>query len=198
MNDNLKIAIEFVNNIKKLGNNHILQMVLFGSVARGEDTATSDIDIAVIHDLKDTDKLKTQIHKFQHNRIQVSYFSLNQLPKETEIVSALTGEGILLYGQPIKVNLKTKELKPRILVIYDTSDIPKTERMKLNRALHGGLSKSKYGKKEYVTKTTGILKERGIQKLTKAVLLLDPKKGSKVVKTLKLFNVKWKEISVWV
>jgi len=198
MRDNFKIAVEFVNNVKKLKNKHILQIVLFGSVARGEDTATSDIDIAIIHDLKDTDKLKTQIHKFQHNKIQVSYFGLNQLPGETEIMSALTGEGILLYGQPIKVKLKTKELKPKTLIIYDTTELLKTERMKLNRALYGSISKSRYRKKEYVTKTTGILKEEGIQKLTRAVLLADPKKAAKVISTLRLYNAKWKEISVWV
>ena len=198
MKDNFKIAVDFTNNIKKLRSKHILQVILFGSVARSEDTATSDIDIAIIHDLKDTDKLKTQIHKFQHDRIQTSYFSLNQLPKENELISALTGEGILLYGQPINVKLKTKELKPRVLLIYDTSEIPKTERMKLNRALHGGLSKSRYGKKEYVTKTTGILKEKGIQKLTKAVILVEPKKAAHIIRTLRLFNVKWKEILVWV
>jgi len=198
MKDNFEIAIDFVNEIKKLRDKRILQIILFGSVARGEDTAASDIDIAIIHDLKNVDKLKTQINKFLHNRIQVSYFSLNQLPNEAEILSALTGEGILLYGQSINVNLKSKELKPKTLIIYDTSEIPKTERMKLNRALHGSTSKSKYKKKEYVTKTTGILKEKGIEKLTKAVLLADPKKASSVIKTLKLYNIKWKEILVWV
>ena len=198
MNDNFKAAIDFVNDIKKLRNKHILQIILFGSVARGEDAAASDIDIAVIHDLRDIDNLKTQIHKFQHNRIQVSYFNLNQLPKETEIISALTGEGILLYGHPINVRLKTKELKPKILIVYNTSEIPKTERMKLNRALHGGISKSRYGKKEYITKTIGVLKEKGIQKLAKAVILADPKKAAKFIKTLRLFSAKWKEILVWV
>ncbi len=198
MKDNFKIAIDFVNNIKKLRNKHILQIILFGSVARDEDTKTSDIDIAIIHDLKDMDKLKTQIHKFQHDKIQASYFNLNQLPKETEIISALTGEGILLYGQPINIKLRAKELKPRILIIYDTSEIPKTKRMKLNRALHGGISKSRYKKKEYVTKTIGILKEKGIQKLKKTVLLVDPRKAAKVISTLKLYDAKWKEISIWI
>ena len=70
--------------------------------------------------------------------------------------------------------------------------------MKLNRALHGGISRSKYKKKEYVTKTTGILKEKGIEKLAKAVLLADSKKAPSVIRTLKLYNIKWKEILVWV
>lgn len=198
MKDNFKVAIDFVNDVKKLKNKNILQIILFGSVARGEDTANSDIDIAIIHDLKDIDQLKTQIHRFQHNKIQVSYFNLNQLPSQTEMISALTGEGVLLYGQPLIVKLKKKEVKPKTLIIYDTTDVPKTERMKLNRALHGSISKSTYRNKKYVTKTTGILKAIGIQKLTRAVILTDQKKAAELTSTLKLYNAKWKEISIWV
>lgn len=198
MKDNFKIAVDFANNIKKLKNKHILQIILFGSVARGEDKAVSDVDIAIIHDLKDTDKLKSRIHKFQDERIQTTYLSLNKLPEETELVNALTGEGILLYGHPFKVILRAKELKPKTLIVYDTSEIPKTERMKLNRALHGSISKSRYKRKEYITKTTGVLKEKGIERLTKAVLLIDPKKAAKITLTLRLYNAKWREVSVWV
>ncbi|MBI2522780.1 nucleotidyltransferase domain-containing protein [Candidatus Woesearchaeota archaeon] len=198
MKDNFKIAIEFANEIKKLRNKDILQIILFGSVARGEDTAASDIDIAIIHDLRNVDKIKTYINKFLHDKIQVSYFSIKQLPNEIEMLSSLTGEGILLYGHPINVKLKSKELKPKILLIYDTSKIPRTERMKLNRALHGSISKSRYKKREYVTKTTGILKEKGIEKLAKAVLLTDPKKAHGIIITFKIYNIKWREMLVWV
>lgn len=198
MRDNFKIAVEFAENVKRLKNRHILQIVLFGSVARGEDTITSDIDIAIIHDSDDVDNLKSRVHKFQHDKIQVSYFNIMQLPKETEIISALTGEGILLYGKPLNLKLNKKDLSPKVLIVYDTSNIPKAERMKLNRALHGSLSKSRYKKKQYLTKTTGILEEKGIQKIARAVLLAEQKKATKVIGTLKLHGAKWKEILVWV
>lgn len=197
MKDNFRIAIEFANRIKGLRNSHILQILLFGSVARGEDTPKSDIDIAIIHNLKDTDKLKNQILRFQHENIQTTYLNLGQLPKEPELLGALTGEGILLYGHPIRTMLGAKELKPRTLLIYDTSGISTGERMKLNRALHGGVSKSRYKGKEYKTETKGILKEKGIHKLGKAVILAEPKKAVGVINTLKLYNAKWKEISLW-
>ena len=44
MKTNLQIATDFAQKIPK---KHVLQVVLFGSVARGEDTKTSDIDIAI-------------------------------------------------------------------------------------------------------------------------------------------------------
>ncbi|MDO5850616.1 MAG: nucleotidyltransferase domain-containing protein [Methanobacteriaceae archaeon] len=45
MNNRFSIAKEFANRIKS---EYIKQIILFGSVARGEDTEFSDIDILII------------------------------------------------------------------------------------------------------------------------------------------------------
>lgn len=47
MNNRLQIASDFA---KKIMNEHIKEVVLFGSVARGEDNEYSDIDILIIAD----------------------------------------------------------------------------------------------------------------------------------------------------
>lgn len=47
MNRRFQIAKDFA---KKIMNNHIIEIILFGSVARGEDTVNSDIDILIIAD----------------------------------------------------------------------------------------------------------------------------------------------------
>lgn len=47
MNRRFQIAKDFA---KKIMNNHIIEILLFGSVARGEDTVNSDIDILIIAD----------------------------------------------------------------------------------------------------------------------------------------------------
>src|SRR3989338_1532822 len=109
MKKNIEIAVDFVDKIK--GFKGILQIVLFGSVAKGEDKEDSDIDIAFIHNLADTEKLKSFVNKFADEKIQVAYFNANKLPKEIELVSALAGEGLLLYGKPIRVVFDKKELK---------------------------------------------------------------------------------------
>lgn len=195
MKENFQIALNFTDKIRNTKG--ILQIVLFGSVARGEDKSDSDIDIAIIHNIRDIENLKSSINKFVHERIQVAYFNVNRLSKETEIVSALTGEGLLLYGKPINVGFKGKALKPFILVVYDTTNIDKKKRMLLNRALHGSVSKSSYKGKRYISETKGILAEPGITKLTKACLLIEPRKALKVRNVLKRFNVKTREELIW-
>ena len=47
INNRIQLAHDFA---KKIKNNHIKEIVLFGSVARGEDTEFSDIDILIIAD----------------------------------------------------------------------------------------------------------------------------------------------------
>jgi predicted nucleotidyltransferase len=49
MNDRVKIAKEFANAINS---DYIKQIILFGSVARGEDSEDSDIDILIVSNHK--------------------------------------------------------------------------------------------------------------------------------------------------
>ena len=58
MNDRIKIAREFAEAIKS---DDIKLIMLFGSVARGDDTEDSDIDILIVSPI--ADKIKPEIHK---------------------------------------------------------------------------------------------------------------------------------------
>jgi len=198
MKSNFDIALDFIKKIRKIKRiKEVLQVVLFGSVARDEDTAISDIDIAVIHDSKNPSGLQTEINRLKHDKIQLSYIYIYKLSKEPELVSALTGEGVLLYGHPINVKFEKEELKPKLLVIYDLSKLSKADQMKVNRALHGSISKSEYKGKRYKTEIKGILNEEGVNKLAKAIVLINRKKAAKLFNVLKRYNAKWKEIALW-
>lgn len=58
MHDRIKIAREFADTIKS---DDIKLIVLFGSVARGDDGEESDIDILIVSPV--ADKIKPEIHK---------------------------------------------------------------------------------------------------------------------------------------
>lgn len=196
MKENLGEAINFANKIKEI--KKILQIVLFGSVARGEDTPKSDIDIAIIHDHKDKFDLMEEVNKYKTEKIQTTFININNLPKESELISALSGEGLLLYGKPIIIKEKQLDLNTKSLVIYSLVDLPQTEKVKVDRALYGSVSKSSFKGKKYKTETKGLVNEPGIEKLSKGVLLVKREKTPKVVNMLKRFNVRVREIPVWV
>ena len=143
MKDNFKIAADFAESIKRLRNKYILQIVLFGSVARGEDTPASDIDIAIIHNLDNLETLKSRVHKFQNEKIQATFIHINEIANEREIAGALSGDGLLLYGKPIYITEKRMSLSAKVLIFYSMKDIQQNAKVKLSRALYGSISISK-------------------------------------------------------
>lgn len=191
---NLDIAVKFAEKIKDT--EHIIQIVLFGSVARGEDNEKSDIDIAIIHDSKDQFSMIKEVNKNKNEKIQTTFIHINELANEREIAGALSGEGLLLYGKPIYITEKKMSLSAKVLIFYSMKDIKQNSKVKLSRALYGSISISSSDGKKYVTKTKGIM-EPGIEKISKGVLLVNRKKSSQVRNILKRFNVKFKEIPVW-
>ncbi|MBI2647502.1 nucleotidyltransferase domain-containing protein [Candidatus Woesearchaeota archaeon] len=195
MKENFEIAIDFAEKIKKIKG--ILQIVLFGSVSRGDDNTRSDIDIAVVFDNVDKFELAKQINKYKHEKIQLTLVELKDLPNETELIGALSGEGLILYGRPIKIKANDIELQPKLLIHYSMHNLPQTEKVKLNRALHGAVSKSEFKGNKYKTEIKGLTKEVGVEKIGRGVLLVDRGKSTKIVNVLKRFNAEVKEIAVW-
>ncbi len=195
MKTNLETAISFAKKTEKIGN--ILQIVLFGSVASGEDTPHSDIDIAIIHNSNDKYKLMSEVNKNKPEKVQTTFININELASEAELVGALSGEGLLLYGSPISIQEKKLKLQPKVLINYSLVGMLQTEKVKVNRSLYGSYSESTANDKKYVTKTRGVANRPGIQKINNSVLLAERKLALQIIKTLKLFKVNYKTIPFW-
>ena len=103
----------------------------------------------------------------------------------------------MLYGQPIKLKTEKTELKAKILINYSLSKLTQTNKVKVNRALYGSVSKSEFKGKKYKTETKGLASEPGIEKINKGVLLVDRNKATKITNMLKRFGVEFKEIPLW-
>ena len=196
MKNNLSEANIFANKVRKLNDKHILIVVLFGSVSRGEDTVHSDIDIAIIHDGNEM-HLRKKLDRITSEKIQLSYFHIGHINNETEILHSLTGEGLILYGRPFQVTIESKIMSPKIIINYNTKKMKEPERMKLNRALNGGISKSVYKGKTYSSEVKGLVAWPGITKLARSVLIVEPSKAHIILGVLKRYGADWKEISVW-
>lgn len=190
----LKEANEFTQKIKDFDG--ILSIVLFGSVARGEATSKSDIDLMVIYSSKNPETIK-KINDLANENLQILHFTLEELEDEPTLAGALSGEGILLYGKPVNICIDNDNLKSQMLITYETGHLERNIRSTLYRTLYGG--KSTYMKKG-VKKTKyypGILERVRAKKLTKAVIMVDRHNAPEIIKTLRRFKAKWKEIPVW-
>lgn len=189
-----KDAVKFTNKIKDFEG--IVSVVLFGSVARGEATSKSDVDLMVIYSSKNSETIK-KINSLATDNLQVLHFTLEELQDEPTLAGALSGEGILLYGKPVTICMDDEDLKSQILIIYDTSHLPRNTRSTLYRSLYGG--KSSYLKDgiKKIKHYPGIVEQVRAQKLAKAVIIVDRHNAPEIIKTLRRFKAKWKEIPVW-
>jgi len=189
-----KDAIDFSNKIKEFDG--VLSIILFGSVARDEATLKSDVDIAIIYSKKKDETIK-KINSIKPEEFQLIHLSIDELKDEPTLMGALSGEGILLYGKPITVSLEDMELKSKMIIAYDTSKLDQNTRSKLNRALYGGKSSFINNNKKEIKFYPGIVDKIRAEKIGKGILMIDRKNYPEIIKTLRIFNAKWKEIPVW-
>lgn len=88
-------------------------------------------------------------------------------------------------------------MQEKRLISYDTTALERTQRVLLNRSLHGAVSKSVYKGREYRTETKGLLAEPGFEKIGKAVVLAEPGQAEKLVALLEKFQVAYKQRVVY-
>lgn len=189
-----KDAIKLTDKIKKF--DEILSIVLFGSVAREEATSESDIDMVVIYDQKKPEIVK-KVNTLADERFQIVHLTLEELRDEPTLAGALSGEGILLYGKPVSICLDGEDLKSKMIIAYDTSNLPRNQRSTLYRTLYGGSSTYYAGGEKKKKYYPGIIDSIPTQKLAKAVFMVDRHNAPEITKTLRRFHAKWKEIPVW-
>lgn len=195
MRKNFKIATNFAEEAKEF--NGVLSIVLFGSVARGEDKPSSDVDIAIIHELDDMSNLRRKVNRVKEEKIQVTYLNIVKLSDKTELVGALSGEGLLLAGEPVEIKADNVGLESKVIFSYSLSELDQNEKVKASRALNGYKTSTTHKGKRYSSSKAGIKDEAGIEKIGKGVLLVDSRKSSEVKGFFRSFDISYKEIPAW-
>lgn len=188
-------ALELSENIKNFPG--IQSVVLFGPLAKGERISPkSKIDIAIIYSNKDREIVKW-IRYLATDRFKLHHLTSDDLKDNPKVVDALSGEGILLQGNPVVLSLEEGELKPKTIIYYDTTKLGQNERSKLNRALYGGVSTYMQGKVRKRKIYPGLVEKMQAKRIGKGVLLIDRRNAPEITKTLTRFNAKWDEIPIW-
>lgn len=197
----LGYALSFASFVvdSKIGND-INKIILFGSVARGDFSEESDVDIFIDCDDKfEKDLLKmlslfreSQMHKIWRLKgvaqdISLKVGRLHEWKLRREVISS----GILLYG---KYNELPSGAEYYALVRIDgISERRSAEQMKLFRALYG--YKQRIGKKIYESK--GLVVAAGGLKLGKGVSLVPMERRQELISFLNKNKVRYKIHELW-
>ncbi len=127
---------------KKLADNEkIFAAILYGSVSRGDYSLRhSDIDILIITEGKNTaqiDKTIEEINAKYRVKIHPEYQTSKIKPEDQTLLCKMFEEGKILFSKGIwLMNEKALGLSAYRLYKFDTTELSKSQRVMVSRALH--------------------------------------------------------------
>ncbi len=199
-----EVVFEFSKLAAKAGAS---QVVLIGSVARGEAKQTSDIDVVVVLETRDmpkSDKRKTisrialDLEKKYDKDIQVTFCTSNFKNIDSYLIEKAFSEGIILYSDAPLIRARGLKLERRALITFDLTNLAQSQKMKVRNALYGHKTIRKYKDKTYESKSIGIAEEYGCERIASGVLLAPQNKAGEIEKALKRFEAKVTKRDVWI
>ena len=207
-NELFSYAYDFVSQM--LENKEIFdtirKIILFGSVARGDFTKNSDVDIFIdvnsssnpkrINDLvkKEINKFETSAEKTWAVRginlpLKVIVDNINK-EKWKDLQEELLSYGKLIYS---KYELLPENRVHKIIVTYNLNLLPQKKKMSFLRRMYG--YRLKKGKKEYVQE--GLIHEISCEKLNSGALLIVKDDWLKVKRVLSEHKINYLIRDAW-
>ncbi len=180
-------------------NSKITQIILFGSVARGEAGKESDVDLFIDTPPEMESLISKTKEKFYESAKVKNYWSLlgvkneinctvGRLKEWNELERSIVANGITLFGK-FQKDLSKKMYY--LLIVEPSKD--RNKNVVLWRALYG--YKQKVGKKIY--QKNGLVKEYSGKKLGPSVLLIPLEHAQKIVLFLKKKKIKHQILPIW-
>jgi len=171
-------------------------VILYGSLARGEFTSRSDVDLLI---LTTEDKTQKEIHdkvielesEIGRN-IQPTIRTIAELQKtDTGLLQNIFQEGKILYlREPSDIpSAILLQQKPYLIYSFQINSLLQKEKARFNRQLY------EQTRKEY--KYKGLLQEIGGQKLSAGCVMIPYEQKEKIEKFFKKFKVKFEQLKVW-
>ncbi len=178
------------------GLEEVLVIILYGSYARGDYGAKSDVDLfIVVENSADKEKIEDAIIQLE-NKISKSIQPTIRKRKELNemdsgLLQNIFQEGKLLYlKEPLEIEsaLLLKQ-RPFVLFTFELKNLSQKEKAKFNRKLYlHAIQGYKY---------PGLLQKIGGEKLSPGCVLVPFKESKKMEKFFRNFKIKFNEIKIW-
>lgn len=199
-----KIAFEFARRVSKI--EKVVEVILFGSVAKGEADRRSDIDILVVLDQKGKPKLEEheEISKISLEVGEEFDTNISLILSDREFssmdeyfVESVLSEGKIIYAREARI-AKKEWLKPWYILSYSLKELPHSDKMRIKKIFYGKEIKSRHGDKVYIHKYKGLLKEIGGASLGRGCIIIPAKFIGEFEDILKKYKAKYKKMLVWI
>jgi len=171
-------------------------VILYGSLARGEFTSRSDIDLFILTgDNKTQKEVQDKVIELESEigrNIQPTIRTVAGLEKtDTGLLQNIFQEGKILYlREPMDIpsTLLLKQ-KPYLIYTFQINNLSQKHKARFNRQLY------EQTKKGY--KYKGLLHKFGGQKLSAGCVMVPYSQKGNIEKFFKKFKVKFEQLKVW-
>lgn len=174
----------------------VTAVILYGSLARGEFTSRSDIDLFILTtDDKTQKEVQDRVIELESaigRNIQPTIRTVIELQKtDTGLLQNIFQEGKILYlKEPSDIpSAILLQQKPYLIYSFQISSLPQKDKARFNRQLY------EQTRKEY--KYKGLLQEIGGQKLSAGCVMIPHMQKDSIEKFFKKFKVKFEQLKVW-
>ena len=171
-------------------------VILYGSLARGEFTSRSDIDLFILTtDDKTQKEVQDKVIELESEigrNIQPTIRTIVELQKtDTGLLQNIFQEGKILYlKEPSDIpSAILLQQKPYLIYSFQISSLPQKDKARFNRQLY------EQTRKEY--KYKGLLQEIGGQKLSAGCVMIPHMQKETIEKFFRKFKVKFEQLKVW-
>ena len=174
----------------------IKAVVLYGSLARGEYTSRSDIDLFILTTENKTQKeIQEKVIQLESEigrNIQPTIRTIAELQKtDTGLLQNIFQEGkVLFLREPADIpSAILLQQKPYLIYTFQISSLHQKDKVRFNRQFY------EQTRKGY--KYKGLLQVIDGQKLSAGCVIIPQTEKAKVEKFFKKFKVKYEQLKVW-
>jgi len=171
-------------------------VILYGSLARGEFTSRSDIDLFILTtDNKTQKEVQDKVIELESEigrNIQPTIRTVAELQKtDTGLLQNIFQEGKILYlREPSDIpSALLLQQKPYLIYSFQISSLKQKDKARFNRQLY------EQTRKGYRYK--GLLQEIGGQKLSSGCVMISYEQRERIERLFKKFRVKFDQLKVW-
>jgi predicted nucleotidyltransferase len=171
-------------------------VILYGSLARGEFTSRSDIDLFILTtDDKTQKEVEDKVIELESEigrNIQPTIRTIAELQKtDTGLLQNIFQEGKILYlKEPSDIpSAILLQQKPYLIYSFQISSLPQKDKARFNRQLY------EQTRKEY--KYKGLLQEIGGQRLSAGCVMIPHIQKETIEKFFRKFKVEFEQLKVW-
>lgn len=189
----------FLEKLKEWAPPSLEAVVLFGSMARGDFGASSDIDLLIVFDEEDpearTEDVVGIISSIKPSR-EIRPVLTNLKDLEGEMLREIAREGIVLYGK-IVLSPSNLGLRAYRIISYNLQDSNPTQKQRITRRVHGYTSKKEVDGEERTYEYEGLSDREDCFLLGKGVVAVPENESEKVIDFLERNSAKVKSKQVF-